>query len=220
MKPTIKTIDKKLSDEEIAERVIKGEKHLYENIMRKYNPRLFRISMSIVNDAMEAEDVMQTAYLNAYLQLSNFRNKSSFSTWLTRILINESLLRKKKKLKEKQMIMEKQTDNYNNHTPLKGLMNKELKKILEKTIHALPEKYRMVFVMREIEEMSTSETMGVLNLSESNVKVRLNRAKEILRGDLSAYYKTGQVFDFNLIRCDKVVDYVMNEINKRNLIIS
>lgn len=216
MKPKVKSDDKELSDEEIIKRVIKGEKYLYENIMRKYNPRLYRISMSIVNDDMEAEDIMQTVYLNAYLQLSNFQNKSSFSTWLIRILINESLLSKKKKLKEKQRFMEKQTSIYNDSTPLKGLMNKELKTILEKTIAALPEKFRTVFVMREIEEMSTNETMGILNLSESNVKVRLNRAKEILRGNLSGYYKSEQLFEFNLIRCDKVVNYVMNEINKRN----
>lgn len=216
MKPKVKTDDKEFSDEEIIERVIKGEKYLYENIMRKYNPRLYRISMSIVNDDMEAEDIMQTVYLNAYLQLSNFQNKSSFSTWLIRILINESLLSKKKKLKEKQGFMEKQTSIYNDSTPLKGLMNKELKSILEKTIAALPEKFRTVFVMREIEEMSINETMGILNLSESNVKVRLNRAKEILRGNLSGYYKSEQLFEFNLIRCDKVVNYVMNEINNRN----
>jgi RNA polymerase sigma-70 factor (ECF subfamily) len=214
MKSTVKTDNKMLSDEEVVERVINGEKYLYENIMRKYNSSLFRISMSIINDSMEAEDIMQTVYLNAYLQLSKFQNKSSFSTWIIRILINESLLRKKKRTKEKQMVMEKQTSNYNNYTPLKGLMNKELKAILEKTILALPEKYRLVFVMREIEEMSINETMGALSLSESNVKVRLNRAKEILRNNLSSYYKSEQVFEFNLIRCDKVVNYVMEEINQ------
>lgn len=202
-----------LPDEEVVSRVIKGEKFLYENLMRKYNSRLFRISMSIVNDEMEAEDIMQTAYLNAYLQLPNFKNRSTFSTWLTRILINESLLHKKKKTREKQMVMEKQTDSYNSNTPLKGLMNKELKKILESTISSLPEKYKTVFVMREIEEMSISETMEVLSLSESNVKVRLNRAKEILRNNLGDYYRSGLVFEFNLIRCDKVVNYVMGEIN-------
>ncbi len=214
MKSTVKADNKMLSDEEVVERVISGEKHLYENIMRKYNSGLFRISMSIINDSMEAEDIMQTVYLNAYLQLSKFQNKSSFSTWIIRILINESLLRKKKRTKEKQMVMEKQTSSYTNYTPLKGLMNKELKAILERTILALPEKYRLVFIMREIEEMSINQTMGALSLSESNVKVRLNRAKEILRNNLSSYYKSEQVFEFNLIRCDKVVNYVMEEINQ------
>ena len=202
-----------LNDEEIVDRVIKGEQHLYENLMRKYNLRLFRICFSIINDDMAVEDVMQTAYLNAYLNLAKFQNKSSFSTWLTRILINESLLYKKKQLKREQVFSETQNNNYLSETPLNGLMNKELKVLLEKTISDLPEKYKIVFVMREIEEMSTSETMGVLNLSESNVKVRLNRAKEMLRGNLSSYYKANQLYEFNLIRCDKVVNFVMARIN-------
>jgi len=201
-----------LNDEEIVDRVIKGEKHLYESLMRKYNLRLFRISMSIINDDMAVEDVMQTAYLNAYLSLASFKNKSSFSTWLTRILINESLLFKKKKARQQELI-EKQQDNYITDSPLKGLMNKELKIILEKSIADLPEKYKIVFVMREIEEMSTNETMDVLSLSESNVKVRLNRAKEMLRANLSGYYKTNQLYEFNLIRCDRISEYVMNIIN-------
>ena len=201
-----------INDEEIVDRIIKGETHLYESLMRKYNLRLFRISMSIINDDMAVEDVMQTAYLNAWLNLVSFKNKSSFSTWLTRILINESLLYKKKKLKQ-QLLVEKQENNYPSETPLNDLMNKELKVLLEKTIADLPEKYKMVFVMREIEQMSTNETMETLNLSESNVKIRLNRAKEMLRGNLSSYYKSTQLFEFNLIRCDKVVNFVMGKIN-------
>ena len=202
-----------LSDDEIVTLVVNGEKHLYEGLMRKYNLRLFRICFSIVNDDMAVEDIMQTAYLNAYLNLAKFQNKSSFSTWLTRILINESLLYKKKQVKREHLIAEKQDNNYLSETPLNGLMNKELKILLERTIADLPEKYKVVFVMREIEEMSTSETMGVLNLSESNVKIRLNRAKEMLRGNLSGYYKANQLYEFNLIRCDKVVGYVMGKIN-------
>ena len=92
------------------------------------------------------------------------------------------------------------------------LLKPELKSILEKSVASLPEKYRLVFVMREIEEISTNETMGVLNLSESNVKVRLNRAKEMLRDDLSKYYKSTQIYDFHLSRCDRVVEGVMNKI--------
>ncbi|HEY4327822.1 MAG TPA: sigma-70 family RNA polymerase sigma factor [Mucilaginibacter sp.] len=202
-----------LSDEEIAERVIKGEKHLYEKLMRKYNLRLYRICMSIINDDEATEDVMQTAYLNAYLNLEKFRNKSSFSTWLTRILINESLLYKKKRAKREALLEEKPGNSYLTETPLNGLMNKELKVLLEKTIADLPEKYKIVFVMREIEEMSTNQTMEVLNISESNVKIRLNRAKEMLRGNLSGYYKSNQLYEFNLIHCDKVVNFVMEKIN-------
>lgn len=148
-----------LSDEEIVERIINGEKDLYEILIRKYNLRLFRISMSIINDDMEAEDIMQTSYLNAYLQLSTFQNRSAFGTWLTRILINESLLHKKKKIRQQQMIANSEESPDPKGNPLKNLMNKELKTILEKAVSNLPEKHRMVFVMREIQEMSTNETM-------------------------------------------------------------
>ena len=182
--------------------------------MRKYNLRLYRICMSIINDDKEAEDIMQITYINAYQQLGKFQHKSSFGTWLTRILINESLLHKKRIIKHQQVLM-KETDTnneYHNDTPLKNLMNKELKAILEDAVSALPEKYRMVFVMREIQEMSTNETMEVLSLGESNVKVRLNRAKEMLRVELSRHFKSNQLFDFHLTRCDKIANYVMSRI--------
>jgi RNA polymerase sigma factor (sigma-70 family) len=204
---------KSYSDEEIVDRVLQGETHLYEILIRKYNLRLFRISKSIINDDMEAEDIMQTAYLNAYLQLRSFKKKSSFSTWLTRILINESLLQKKKKVKQEQLSLNTGATEKDNQTPLKSLMNKELKVILEKAVSELPEKYRLVFIMREIEEMSTGETMDVLNIGESNVKIRLSRAKEMLRDQLSSYYKSSQLFEFNLVRCDKVTNFVMGKIS-------
>lgn len=201
-----------LNDEAIVDRILNGEKHLYEGLIRKFNLRLYRIGMSIINDEDEVEDIMQVAYLNAYLQLSSFQHKSSFSTWLTRILINESLLHKKKRQRNLQVLSEQKEKEYHNNTPLKSLMNKELKTILEKAVSNLPEKYRLVFVMREINEMSTNETMQILSLGESNVKIRLTRAKEMLRNELSAYYKSNQLFEFNLIRCDRIVDFVMSRI--------
>jgi RNA polymerase sigma-70 factor (ECF subfamily) len=202
-----------LSDEEIVARVLKGEKQLFENLMRKFNLRLYRMGMAIINDDEAVEDVMQTAYLNAYSHLADFQNKSSFGTWLTRIVINESLLFVKKRKTQQQALIDRAETSYHNDTPLQGLMNNELKSILEKSVANLPEKYRLVFVMREIEEISTNQTMEVLNLSESNVKVRLNRAKEMLRDDISKYFKSTQIYDFHLSRCDRVVNFVMDKIN-------
>ncbi len=106
-----------------------------------------------------------------------------------------------------------QTGKRDNETPLKKLLNKELKALLEKAISELPEKYKLVFVMREIEEMSTLETMDVLNLSESNVKARLSRAKEMLRENLSSK-QLKEVYKFKLPLCDKIVYDVMSKINK------
>ena len=119
---------------------------------------------------------------------------------------------KEKKARLEQVLAQNNDIEYHNDTPLQKLMNKELKGILENAVLTLPEKYRLVFVMREIEEMSTSETMEVLNIGESNVKIRLNRAKEMLRNELSGQFKSKQLFGFHLTRCDRVVNFVMNRI--------
>jgi RNA polymerase sigma-70 factor (ECF subfamily) len=201
-----------LSDEENIRRVMAGEKHLYENIMRKYNQRLYRISMSIVNDSEEADDIIQSAYIKAYEHLSNFKFKSDFGTWLIKILINESLLRRRQKQRLQQIDGKKLKLASNQESPLQKVMNKEVINILEKAMGQLPQKYRIVFIMREVENMSTRETMECLNISESNVKVRLSRAKEMLRNSLTEYYKTNDFYDFDLTRCDEVVKNVLTYI--------
>ncbi len=201
-----------LSDEELVERVLNGQIYLYETLMRRLNARMFRISMSFVNDDMEAEDIMQNTYIYAYRDLAKFNNKAKFSTWITRILINECILRKKKLVKRQQVINEKENNDTVIQTPLNDLMNKELKGLLESAITALPEKYRTVFVMREIEEMSTQETMEVLDIEESNVKIRLMRAKTLLRDQLKNYYRSPEIFEFHLVRCDRIVNAVMEQI--------
>lgn len=201
-----------LSDEAIVSRILQGEAHLYENLMRKYNERLYRISLSIVEDDQEAEDVMQIAYINAFRQLESFRQQCTFGTWLTRILINESLLHKKRNQRTEQLRMETTFPEANNETPLSGLLNKELKLILERAVATLPEKYRLVFVMREVQGMSSNETMEALNLGESNVKIRLNRAKEMLRAQLQQLWNPHEIMEFNLVRCDRIVNNVMQAV--------
>lgn len=206
-----------LSDEAIVSRILQGETYLYETLMRKYNERLYRISLSIVEDDKEVEDVMQIAYINAYSQLGSFRRQCSFSTWLTRILINESLLHKKRNQRTEQLYMETTFADANNETPLSGLINKELKLVLERAVASLPEKYRTVFVMREVQGMSTNETMEALNLGESNVKIRLNRAKEMLRADLQQLWNPREIYEFNLLRCDRIVNNVMEVVKTADL---
>lgn len=204
--------DKILSDEQIVVRILNGENHLYETLMRKFNLQLYRISMSIIGNDNDAEDIMQITYINAYRQLASFKQNSSFSTWITRILINESLLHKKRKLKmEKALMANTYMDEHHEH-PLNGLMAKELRMILEKAVAVLPEKYRIVFVMREVQGMSTNETMEALEISESNVKIRLARAKEMLRTELNKNWRPETIYEFNLVRCDVVVNHVMKEI--------
>ncbi|HYC27434.1 MAG TPA: sigma-70 family RNA polymerase sigma factor, partial [Chitinophagaceae bacterium] len=143
-------------DIELIGRIIAGEKRLFEVIIRRYNQRLYRVGMAVLNNEQEVEDAMQTAYINAYTNLEKFQNRAAFATWLTRIMLNQCLEQKRKsqfiELSEyppKAEIME---------APANELANKELGKILERSIAGLPEKYRLVFVLREIEQLSIRET--------------------------------------------------------------
>lgn len=209
-----------ISDMEIITRVLNGEKNLYALLVKRYNQRLYRACMAVMNNDAEAEDVMQVTYIKAYENLGKFGFKSSFSTWLTRILINESLLRLKKQKKSLAMNEDRMEHEMNKlpsanvHTPLNKVLNSELKQVLEEAIQLLPEKYRTVFVLREIEEMNVAETQECLGLSEANVKVRLTRAKVLLRDRLNTIYKKEELLPFHLTRCDRVTDYVMREIEK------
>jgi RNA polymerase sigma-70 factor (ECF subfamily) len=209
-----------ISDNEIIARVLRGEKNLYAQIVSRYNQRLYRVSLSIIKDDAEVEDVMQVAYIKAYENLAKFEFKSSFATWLTRILINESLLRLKKRkqafvLNNDALSTETyQQQTMDSQTPLRKVLNSELQGILENAILHLPEKYRTVFIMREIENMSVAETQECLGLSEANVKVRLNRAKALLQNSLSHYYKKEEILHLHLSRCQRIAEQVMSQIEK------
>ncbi|MBN8672881.1 MAG: RNA polymerase sigma factor [Chitinophagales bacterium] len=204
------------SDIEVINRILEGNKNLYSTIVRRYNQRLYRIGMSILSDDAEVEDVMQVVYINAYENLGKFAFKASFSTWLTRILINECLLRLKKRGKTIIMNdgnMENEIQHWQaGETPVTKVLNTELKTILADAISKLPEIYRTVFVMREIENMNVAETQTCLDISEVNVKVRLNRAKAMLRELLANYYKKEDILHFHLTRCDRMVEQVMSKI--------
>jgi RNA polymerase sigma factor (sigma-70 family) len=205
-----------LNDDEIITRILHGEKDLYSIIVRRYNQRLYRIGMSMINDDAEVEDAMQVTYINAYENLGKFAFRSSFPTWLTRILINECLLRLRKRKKSISMNDENMENvmkqNKELHTPVTATVNSELRSILNDAIGKLPEIYRSVFVMREIENMNIAETKECLNISEVNVKVRLNRAKALLRDILSAQYSKEDILNFHLSRCDRMVEKVMSGI--------
>ena len=208
-----------IADETIITRILQGEKDLYAIIMRRYNQRLYRIGMSIINEETEVEDIMQVAYINAYENLGKFAFKASFSTWLTRILINECLVRLKKR--GKSIVMNEESlentiqvqSNKEPQTPATSTINAELRDILDNAIRELPEIYRSVFVMREIENMNIAETKACLSISEENVKVRLNRAKAMLRVSLNSYYKKEEILHFHLSRCQRMVDTVMKNLD-------
>ena len=212
MEPATISPSDQLQEAALVSRILAGEKRLYEIIMRRYNQRLYRIGMSVLNNDADAEDAMQTAYIKAYEHLAQFRQQSSLSTWLIRIMINECLAQKKIKQRFDNGEIEKYLQNKSSmKTPAHVLMNKELNDALENAIAQLPEKYRLVFMLREIEELSVKETGDALDLEESNVKVRLNRAKTMLRENLNGYLKE-HIYSFHLSRCDVIVNNVLAQL--------
>jgi RNA polymerase sigma factor (sigma-70 family) len=209
-------IETELTDSQVINEILNGNKEHYSILMRKYNQRLYRISKGYLKAEAEIEDVMQEAYIKGFQSLKKFEERSQFGTWITRILINECLQRLKKinkkalfELTEENPITMNITDNQNPETKA---LNKELKKVLEHNIELLPEKYRVVFMMREVEKMSIEETSEALSITSPNVKVRLNRAKEMLRKSLMDLYPVNDVFEFNLIRCNRIAVNVLARI--------
>ncbi|WP_222165195.1 sigma-70 family RNA polymerase sigma factor [Edaphocola aurantiacus] len=200
-----------LSDEEIIGRILAGEKRLFELLIRKYNQRLFRIGVSILEIETEVEDAMQTAYVSAYLHLADFENRSAFGTWLVRIMLNQCY--EQKRQLQRRLASPEQPEHYIiMNTPSNQLINKELGNVLEQAIAQLPDKYRLVFILREIENLSVQETSETLDIEASNVKVRLNRAKTMLRAHLHSYMQE-HVYAFHLDRCNNMVSRVFRHLS-------
>jgi RNA polymerase sigma-70 factor, ECF subfamily len=209
-----------LTDEEVVERVLAGETALFEVLMRRHNQRLYRAARSILSDEGEAEDVMQDAYVRSFQHLDQFDGRAKFSTWLTRIAVNEALARLRKRQRlididsasrsmENSMRVESKTPS-----PEQEVLTHTMKAVLEAAIDRLPETYRSVFMLREVEEMSTGETADCLDLSEESVKVRLHRARALLRKEIYAQTgaATSSAFQFGQARCDRIVSAVFERI--------
>lgn len=209
-----------LQDDEIVSRVLAGETALFEILMRRYNQRLYRVSRIILRNDTEAEDVMQDAYVRAYTHLNQFAGKAAFSTWLTRIAIHEALARKRRSGRYEELdAMPNNGDSMpilksSDPTPEDGTARAETRLLLEEAIEHLPEAYRTVVVLREVEEMSVAETAGAMGVTEAVVKTRLHRAHAMLRKELYARAKgrTADLYQFHAVRCDRVVKAVFERI--------
>jgi RNA polymerase sigma-70 factor, ECF subfamily len=207
------------SDEQVIQRVLAGEAGLYEIIMRRYNQRLYRVVLAILRDDSEVEDVMQEAYVRAYRYLAQFEGRSQFSTWLIRIAVHEALARRRRNSRLEQFA-EDDEGNVAMQIPAPGInpeqhaSRSEVRQMLEQAILALPENYRAVLVMRDVEEMSTADTAEALSISEENVKTRLHRGHALLRRELMAQagQNKSQAFAFMGVRCDRMVRDVLRRI--------
>ena len=207
------------SDERVVGEVLGGRIERFEVLMRRHNQRLFRAARAILRDDAEAEDAVQQAYISAHANLHQFAGQSRFSSWLTRIAVNEALRRRRKRtrLADLEALPELSEDEGMGappRSPEQLASNAELRRLLERAIDHLPESYRVVVVLRDVEELSTRETAAALDLTEEAVRVRLHRARKALRDWLYERADTVglDVFSFAGERCDRIVAVVLRRI--------
>jgi RNA polymerase sigma-70 factor (ECF subfamily) len=215
-----------LSDEEVVVRVLAGQTAMFEIIMRRHNQLLYRVARAILRNDGEAEDVMQDAYVRAYEHLDQFAGRAKFSTWLTRIAVHEALarMRRANRYQESEPMSERNEESLDRMASLEPnpeqlASNSEIRRLLEEAVEKLPDAYRTIFMLRDVEEMSTTDTANILEITEENVKVRLHRARALLREGL--YTRAGierkEAFNFHAVRCDRVVKNVFERIQKQAL---
>ncbi|EAR01149.1 RNA polymerase sigma factor [Maribacter sp. HTCC2170] len=211
--------NQRVSESDIIKRILSGEKELYEILLRRNNQKLYRVIRSYIKDEAEIEDVMQNTYLKAYEKLHQFKQSSLYSTWLVRIGINEVLAR----LREKGKVVDINTgiSNYKSNTvleipdknqlnPEKRIIRKEMQRLIEDTIDSIDAKYRTVYILKEVEGMSVKEIAECLDISSSNVKVRIHRAKAMLKAKLYETAKgSNDLFEFGNTKCDRITFNVM-----------
>jgi RNA polymerase sigma-70 factor (ECF subfamily) len=203
-------------DGALIEQVLAGNSAIFELLMRRYNERVYRAVRSILREEQEVEDVMQQAYVNAFTHLRQYNGSAQFSTWLVRIAINEALARVRRQgryeaFDEGGPGVEPFATRGPDGNPEHQAFSQELRGLLEWAIDRLPNGMREVFVLRDVEELSTLETAECLGVSEDVVKTRLSRGRALLRQQLME--RTGasapDAFRFYRPRCDRVVAGVL-----------
>jgi len=186
-------------DVALVERVRAGDVSAYDTLVRKYERQVFRIAQHITQNREDAEDVVQDAFLKAYEKLDQFQGNAKFYTWLVRIAVNESLMRLRKRRTGKMVSIDEDLETEEGSVPRdladwapdpeQNYSQAELAEILRKTIQGLPQGFRVVFALRDVEGLSTEETAETLGLSVPAVKSRLLRARLQLRERLTRYFK-------------------------------
>ena len=211
-------------DAELAARVAAGEPAAFEALMRRHNRALFRTARAILRDDTEAEDALQEAYLQAYRAIGNYRAEAKLSTWLARIVANEALMRVRKRTRRAAIVplqpgasqdeINEIPDHNMDETPKRSAQRGEMRRLLEAEIDSLPDDYRVVFVLRAVEELSVEETADALGIPQATVRTRLFRARSLLREALASKIDLAceEAFAFAGERCDRIVAYVLERV--------
>ena len=213
-----------MEDAEIVRRVRGGEPALFEVLMRRHNQRVYRTVRAVLRDVGDPEEVMQQAYVNAYTHLHQFEERAQFSTWLTRITVNEALAQRRALRRHTPMTGRRgeqddseesmETLRTTDADPERQAYSRELSDLLEEAVDNLPDTYRVVFMLRDVEGMSTRETSEGLGLGEEAVKTRLHRARALIRRRITERVgvAAAESFQFHASRCDRVVAGVLARI--------
>jgi RNA polymerase sigma-70 factor (ECF subfamily) len=213
-----------LPDEELVRRILAGEVELFEIVMRRHNQQLYRAARAILRDETEVEDVLQQAYLNAFAHLRQFESRAQLSTWLTRIVINEACARRR------QVSRAGRSETRSAEAPPGALAAAasslpspehqayagELQRMIEEAVDNLPEPYRLVFMLRDVEGLSTGESGVVLGLGDDAVKTRLHRARAMIRRVVEERcgVAASRSFPFQAPRCDRIVGSVLAKLDR------
>ena len=226
MQAAIETSSDSIGDAELARRIAGHDQAAFVLLMRRYNQLLYRTARSILRDDAEAEDALQEAYLQAYRAIGQFRGDAKLATWLTRIVINEAIARSRKTARRAQVMHlhhgaepadyfpEATMEPGASESPESSAMRAETRALIEKSIDALPEAFRTVFVLRALEEMSGEEVAACLAIPEATVRSRFFRARALLRAALERDVDLAfeQAFSFDGARCDRIVAGVLERL--------
>jgi len=190
-----------LSDGILVKKFLKGDNSSFEEIVKRYEKKIYNIAYRIMNNQEDASDVLQETFIQAFRKLSGFKGKSEFSTWLYRIAVNICLMKKRKGkqmkvvsldaplVTQKEDELRRELPEDWSKSPSATLDNKELKENINRAISMLPEDYRTTFILRDMNDVSTEDTAKILNISVPAVKSRLHRARLFLREELSKYFQ-------------------------------
>ena len=217
-----------VDDRALAAAVGAGERDAFVCLMRRYNQRLYRLARATLRADAEAQDALQDAYLAAYRAIGAFRGDAQLSTWLSRLVLNACLARLRRDARRHAVapMVSTSANDAPDHElmdescasqPDDALMRAQVRALLERKLDALPEAFRVVFVLRCVEELSVEETAQCLGIPESTVRTRHFRARSLLRESLSQELDLAErdVFSFDGARCDSIVAAVLARLDAR-----
>jgi len=214
------------ADALLASQILAGDRSAFEQLMRQYNRRLYRLARAALRDDAEAEDALQEAYLSAFRRIAQYRGEAALGTWLSRLVLNECLGRLRRRARRDNVVqilspssdVELDMAISTDESPERAATRAEVRSLLERKLDELPQSFRTVFVMRCVEEMSVEETAAALEVPEATVRTRLFRARSLLRESLARDIDLAErdLFEFGGATCDRIVDSVLERLSNED----